>query len=332
MSRGFDSLDPSLRSRLEPGRKARFLEPMRATLTHDHFSDPDWLFERKLDGERLIVVRRRGHVDLYTRNGNEVGDTYPELREAMAGGGPQLVADGEAVAFEGKRTSFARLQQRMKLSSAREARRSPVAVYLYLFDLLHLDGHDLQALPLRARKGLLREAVAFAGRVRYTPHRNEAGEAYHATACEKGWEGVIAKRADAPYRHARTRDWLKFKCVNGQELVIGGFTEPRGERHGLGALLVGYYDDEGQLHYAGKVGTGYDEEELERLRRLLDRRARQTSPFTDPVRERGAHFVRPELVAEFGFTEWTRDGKLRHPRYLGLRRDKDPRDVVREDR
>jgi bifunctional non-homologous end joining protein LigD len=204
-----------------------------------------------------------------------------------------------------------------------------VAVYLYFFDLLHAEGRDTTRLALRDRKSLLRRALSFGGRLRYTPHRNESGEEYFEAACSKGWEGVIAKDARSPYEHRRSRKWLKFKCVSGQELVIGGFTEPSGSRRGFGALLVGYYED-GDLRYAGKVGTGFDEATLERLGRRLKRLERESSPFGERPKEKGARFVRPALVGEFGFTEWTRHGKLRHPRFLGLRTDKDPEDVGRE--
>ncbi len=204
-----------------------------------------------------------------------------------------------------------------------------MTVYYYLFDLLHLEGYDTRGLPLRARKSLLRAAFGFGDPLRYTPHRNAEGEAYYAQACRRGWEGVIAKRGDSRYTSGRSRDWLKFKCVSSQEFVIGGFTEPRGSRAGLGALLVGYQED-GNLRYAGKVGTGYDEATLRTLRDRLDALERDRSPFAENVREKGVHWVDPRLVCEVGFTEWTQDDKLRHPRYLGLRDDKDPNEIVRE--
>jgi len=160
-------------------------------------------------------------------------------------------------------------------------------------------------------------------------HRNRDGESYFKEACKKGWEGVIAKRAASEYQHKRSADWLKFKCAEGQELVIGGFTAPKGSRIGFGALLVGYYED-GALHYAGKVGTGFDDEFLAEFRKRLDRLARKTSPFAEQIGEKDVTWVSPELVGEFGFTEWTRSGKLRHPRFLGLRWDKAPEEVVRE--
>jgi len=325
-----DLLSASERAQLGEEAEPGWAAPMLATLTERRFADANWLYERKFDGERALVVRCDDDIRLMTRNQKDISNTYPELVEALAGQAcSRFVADGEIVAFDGPLTSFARLQQRMQIKDPAKARNSGVAVHYYLFDLLHLDGYGLDQVPLRARKKLLKRAIAFDDPLRFTPHRNKDGLAYYRDACEKGWEGVIAKRADASYRHSRSRDWLKFKCAKGQELVIGGFTEPQGSRKGFGALLVGYYD-QGRLRYAGKVGTGYDDDLLETLRARLDRIARETAPFADEVKENGVTWVTPKLVAEFGFTEWTRAGKLRHPRFLGLRRDKDARDVVRE--
>ncbi len=304
---------------------------MLATLTHAPFSDPDWLYERKLDGERILAVRQGGGVSLLTRNDKAADVTYPELVAALADQpAGDFAVDGEVVAFDGAVSSFARLQQRMQKRDPEEIAASGVTVFFYLFDLLWRDGLDLGGLPLRRRKQLLKQTLRFRAPLRFTPHRNEAGEAFLRDACARGWEGLIAKRAAAPYRKGRSRDWLKFKCSRGQELVIGGFTEPQGSRVGFGALLVGYYED-GALRYAGKVGTGFDEALLRDLRRRLDGLERKTSPFADPVETAGAHFVTPVLVGEFGFTEWTAEGKLRHPRFLGLRRDKAAEEVVREE-
>jgi ATP-dependent DNA ligase len=186
---------------------------------------------------------------------------------------------------------------------------------------------------LRERKQLLKDTIAFADPLRFTEHRNDHGVAYFEEACRNGWEGVIAKRADSPYASKRSKDWLKFKCGHGQELVIGGFTEPRGTRIELGALLLGVYDGD-RLRYAGKVGTGFDRETLRELGARLRGLRREETPFagTDAraIRERGVTWAQPELVAQVGFTEWTRDGRLRHPRFLGLREDKAARDVTRE--
>ncbi|MGD2173506.1 MAG: ATP-dependent DNA ligase, partial [Gammaproteobacteria bacterium] len=227
--------------------------------------------------------------------------------------------------------SFSRLQQRSGITDRARARASGVKVYLYLFDLLYLDDSDTTALPLRTRKKLLRSSFVFENNLRYTAHRNEDGEEFYTTACRKGWEGLIAKRADSPYRHGRSREWLKFKCVNRQELVIGGYTDPKGSRKGFGALLLGYYED-GTLCYAGRVGTGFDDALLESLGDKLKARERRRSPYAvKPDDGKGVHWVVPELVAEIGFTEWTRGGRLRHPRFIGLREDKRAVDVVREE-
>jgi DNA ligase D-like protein (predicted ligase) len=297
---------------------------MKATLTRERFSDPDWIFERKLDGIRCIATRTPEQgVQLRSRNDLAMNDRFPEIVEALSAQEcPSFALDGEVVAFEGSATSFARLVER---------RHHHVPVYLYAFDLVWLDGHDLRALPLRTRKRLLGRAFTFQDPLRLTAHRNGAGEAMFEEACRKGWEGVIAKRADSAYGAARSRDWLKFKCEQGQELVIGGYTAPQGTRTELGALLVGYYDD-GRLRYAGKVGTGFDRAMLRELGELLRARQVSESPFADAaqIRERGVSWVRPELVAQIGFTEWTGYGRLRHPRFLGLREDKAPTEVVRE--
>jgi bifunctional non-homologous end joining protein LigD len=306
--------------------------PMLATLTDKYFSDPAWIYERKLDGERVIAFRSGDDVTLRSRTGRALDRTYPELVAALrAQATTDFIIDGEVVAFEGNRTSFERLQQRIGITNPDQAVASGVAIYYYVFDLLRLDGVDVTDQPLRDRKRLLRDAIGFGDPLRFTTHRNTNGEAFLAEACRKGWEGLIAKRADASYTHLRSKDWLKFKCVAEQEFVIGGFTEPAGSRRGFGALLVGYYDGRETLRYAGKVGTGYNDRTLAELRARMDGLVRDTQPFAgSPVREKGAHWIRPELVAQIGFTEWTRDGKLRHPRFLGLRRDKDPFDVVRE--
>jgi bifunctional non-homologous end joining protein LigD len=304
--------------------------PMKAVLVHAPFSDPGWIFERKLDGIRCGVVRRGGQVRLLSRGGEVLNDAYPELVEALERPGPDLVADGEIVAFERGAMSFARLQRRMQIRDPERARRSGVAVYLYLFDLLELDGCDLRSRPLLDRKRALRRAIAFGGRIRFTPHRVGDGLAAYRHACSHGWEGVVAKRADSPYTPGRSRDWLKIKCNRRQELVVGGWTAGRGARQRLGALLVGYWDGD-VLRYAGKVGTGFDAAEVERLADELERRERPNPPFAGDGLPRRARWAEPELVAEIEFTEWTRDGKLRHPRYLGLRFDKPAREVVREE-
>jgi bifunctional non-homologous end joining protein LigD len=297
------------------------VEPMKAVLTDERFSDPGWVFERKLDGIRCIAIKDGRGVRLLSRNQLSLNARFPEVVEALERDpATRFVIDGEVVAFAGSQTSFAALQQRGE---------HDVGVYYYVFDLLYHAGEDTTALPWRSRKALLRGALAFHGPIRLTPHRNGDGEALFREACRKGWEGLIAKRADAPYKHGRSRDWLKFKCSAEQELVIGGYTAPTGSRIELGALLLGHYED-GRLRYAGKVGTGFTRATLRDLAAKLAPLRRESSPFADEIRERDVTWVEPKLVAQVGFSEWTRDGRLRHPRFLGLRDDKPAEEVVRE--
>lgn len=305
---------------------------MLATLTDERFSDPEWLFERKWDGERCLAFRSEsGEVRLHSRNDQPLERTFPEIAEAVSKEcDVAAVLDGEIVAFAGRRTSFERLQGRMGLTDSGLERATGIAVYYYVFDVLHLDGYDLRALPLRERKRLLRGAVHFADPLRFTAHRNTTGEEEFRKACARGDEGVVAKRANSPYTAGRSRDWLKFKCVHDQELVIGGYTAPKGSRIGFGALLVGYHEG-ADFVYAGKVGTGFDTAVLNDLHARMQRLEQEKSPFTKgQVRERDVRWVQPQLVAQIGFTEWTRAGLLRHPRYTGLRTDKNAADVVRE--
>jgi DNA ligase D-like protein (predicted ligase) len=287
---------------------------MKAVLTDARFSDPDWIFERKLDGIRCIAIRDGGPVTLLSRNDLSLNGRYPEIAAALESQqGKRFAVDGEVVAADG---SF-------------QALGEGAARLYYVFDITWLDGEDVRDRPLLERKALLREALALQDPIRLSEHRVGEGEAMYEQACREGWEGVIAKRADSTYTDRRSRDWLKFKCDQGQELVIGGYTAPRGTREELGALLVGVYNGD-ELLYAGKVGTGFTRATLRDLGERLRRLQRDDSPFVDAPRFRDATWVEPELVGQFGFAEWTRAGRLRHPRFLGLREDKSARDVVRE--
>jgi bifunctional non-homologous end joining protein LigD len=291
---------------------------MAATLTDERFDDPAWIYERKLDGIRCLATRSGSGVRLRSRNDLDLNSRFPEVAEALAEQPvTEFVLDGEVVAFSGSRTSFQRLGER--------GRR----VFFYVFDVLEAEGRDVRDLPLLDRKAVLRRLVRPGGPVRLTPYRRGSGIALYEEACRRGWEGLIAKRADSPYVGKRSRDWLKWKCDQAQEMVIGGYTEPKGSRIELGALLVGHWED-GRLRYAGKVGTGFGRETLRDLAARLAPLRREDPPFADAPRLRSATWVEPRLVAQVGFTEWTRDGRLRHPRFLGLREDKDPGDVVRE--
>ncbi|MFH8484215.1 non-homologous end-joining DNA ligase [Streptomyces longisporoflavus] len=327
-----DALPPDLADRVReaaPGVEIA-ASPMLATLSDRRDFPQGWIFERKLDGIRALAVCENGEVTLRSRSGRRLDATYPEIIDALAGQNcADFTVDGEIVAYSRGRTDFARLQQRMGLTRPADVAASKVAVTYYVFDLLRLDGMDVRRLPLRTRKSLLRRSIAFTAPLRFSTHRNAGGPELLADACRRGWEGLIAKRAESTYQAHRSDDWLKLKCARGQEFVVGGFTEPTGSREGIGALLIGYYED-GRLRYAGKVGTGFDRRTLLALRRKLDELTVPESPFHDPIPGRTTHWAQPRLVAQIAFTEWTRDGMLRHPRYQGLRDDKAAAEVVRE--
>ena len=265
----------TLRQRAQPN----WVSPMLATLTDQRFSRKGWLFEPKWDGERCLAFRRGHDLSFFSRNRKRLNEKYPEIATALSH--PKLdlfIADGEIVAFKDGLTSFAKLQERMQVQrpSADLLRRVPV--YFCLFDLLYLDRYDTREVQLRYRKDMLRNAFEFHDALRFTEHRETEGEAYYRKACRSGWEGIIAKNGDSVYVSRRTRDWLKFKCRQEQEFVIAGYTEPHGKRIGFGALLLGFYQ-KGKLMYAGKVGTGFDHDTLQRLRRKLARLEIRNSPF-----------------------------------------------------
>ena len=278
-----------------------WLEPMAATLTQDRFSGGDWLFERKFDGIRLLAYKSGSDIRLFSRN--RLPQDLPAVAKAIANlPVDEVVLDGE-VTWDG-RSGY------------------------HVFDILWLDGRLVTSLPIEDRRELLRKLP-------FTPPLTRVelveDENPWQRASREGWEGVIAKRRGSPYEHRRSKHWLKMKCEASQELVVGGFTDPQGARVGLGALLVGYYEGS-DFVFAGKLGTGFDTKLLLDLRKRLDAIEQPQSPFTKATglpRIR-AHWVRPDIVVQVAFIEWTVHGKLRHPRLLGVRFDKTPRDVVRE--
>ncbi len=306
---------------------------MLATLAETLPGGGTWVFEPKLDGIRAMVYATGGAVRIFSRNHKPLDAAYPELVDALAVAvRGNAVLDGEIVAIDPKTrlSSFSLLQRRSQLRDAARARSSAVRVKIYLFDCIRYEGVDLTGLPLIERKSVLRDIVGYDDTIVFTPFRTRGAAAMLRQACARGAEGVLAKRADSPYVSARSTDWLKVKCVNQQEFVVGGFTAPQGARERLGALLVGYYDGDA-LRYAGKVGTGYDRDTLEMLHRRLAPLRRARPPFApEPLPSGSVTWVAPRLVAEIGFSEWTSAGLLRHPRFLGLREDKDARDVRRE--
>jgi len=277
-----------------------WMVPMAATLTQERFTGPEWLFERKFDGIRLLAFKRGSQVQLYSRN--RLLQDIPPVAAAIARlPHDALILDGEV---DWDRSGY------------------------HLFDIMWQGEADLRRLSLTDRRALL-AALPIA------PPLSRVAEVVHTApwelARDQGWEGVIVKRRDSPYEHRRSPHWLKMKVEASQELVVGGFTDPQGKRVGLGALLVGYYDGD-DLVFAGKIGTGFDTRLLLELRARLDALKISTTPFTRAVglpRLR-AHWVQPEVVVQVAFTEWTVHGKLRHPRLIGVRDDKLAREVIRE--
>jgi bifunctional non-homologous end joining protein LigD len=327
-----------LEARSVAGARKRSLtkepEPQLATLVDEAPDGDDWLHEIKLDGYRIVarIERERkggeAEVRLISRNGKDWTERFPEIAALLAGlAVDEALLDGEVVAFEPDgSSSFRRLQE------ALSAERTDRLVY-QAFDLLHLDGHDLARSPQSERKGALERLLAGAGfgasgTVRYTDHLTGKGPAFLERVCGLGLEGIISKRGDAPYRGGRGRAWLKVKCTRHEELLVGGFTEPAGSRSGFGALLLGAYDQEGRLVYSGKVGTGFGERQLRDLHARLRELEVGEPPFDPAPPGRGVHWVEPALVAEVEFSEWTRDGVLRHPSFRGLREDKEPSEIV----
>ena len=278
-----------------------WLEPMAATLTEERFAGDDWLFERKFDGIRLLAYKRGKAVQLYSRN--RLLQNIPHIEKAIAAMPfKDLILDGE-VAWDRHST-------------------------YHVFDILWLDGRSTTALPLEERRALLKQ-LKFSGPLRRVQLLKE--QEPWERARKEGWEGVIAKRRGSPYEHRRSKHWLKMKIEASQELVVGGFTDPQGARVGLGALLVGYYHKD-DLVFAGKIGTGFDSKMLADLRARLDRLEIAKPPFTagKGLPKLRVHWVKPSIVVQVSFIEWTRHDKLRHPRLIGVRFDKSAREVVRE--
>ena len=303
--------------------------PQLATLVDTPPSGDEWLHEIKYDGYRIGARVRNGRVSLYTRNGNDWTAAFPEVADAVDHLGlDDALIDGEvAVVLPDGRTSFQALQ-----NTAGGGRRGTL-VY-FVFDLLRMNGETLESRPLEERKALLKRLVGSrsTGRIRFSEHIDGNGQAFFSEACRAGLEGIVSKRRDQPYRAGRHGGWVKTKCVQRQEFVIGGFTDPEGMRAGIGALLIGYYDS-GQLVFCGKVGTGFTHKLALELRARLERIEQTTCPFPSPPAGRlgrNAHWVKPELVCEVEFTEWTSDGKIRHPSFQGLRSDKNPKEIIRE--
>lgn len=311
-----------------------FMPLMLATLTDEYFSKETWIYEQKFDGERCLAIKKNGKVYLVSRNHKSMNAEYPELVQAFERqNADNFIVDGEIIAPDAKGVSdFQLLQGRLHLTKlARiESRAKHVPISLCIFDVMYAGGYDLRRLPLLSRKKILKKLLTFNKTLVYTKHKVGNGIQFFKEACRLHWEGLIAKRADSEYVGVRSPNWLKFKCIMKQELVIAGFTEPKGSREYFGALLVGYYKND-KLMYAGKVGTGYTEEILKVLGKRLQKLEVKKCPFANYDESiKGVHWVKPQIVGEFQFAQWTKGGKLRVGRYKGLRDDKSARDVVKE--
>ena len=305
-----------------------FVPPQLATLVQTAPEGEAWLHEIKLDGYRVLARIERGRARLFTRSGQDWTARFPSVTAAVERvHAKSALLDGEVVVLDAQGVShFQSLQEALSQGRTQD-------LVCFVFDLLFLDGRDLRSLPLSERKALLARLLHGSGKtIRYSAHVEGQGGTFYDKACRMGLEGIISKRKDAPYRSGRSTAWVKVKCVASQEFVIVGFTEPKGARAGFGALLLGVYEKDGPLTYAGRVGTGFDTRSLKALHAKLEALERERSPLKSPPpgSTRDIHWVEPKLVADVAFTEWTRDGILRHPTFHGLREDKSAREIVKE--
>jgi len=309
-----------MQEKLKTQRQPNFISPQLATLKDKCFSSSNWIYEEKFDGIRCIAVKKANRVILYSRNQNVLNSNYPTLVKILEKQKiKNFIIDAEIVAFDGKVTSFSKLQR---------AKKEKIDVYMYAFDLLYLDKFNLTNQELEVRKKLLKKYFKFTDKFRYTKHIEKEGEKCFKKACQRGLEGIIAKRKDSKYLSKRTANWLKFKCFKRQEFIILGYTDPKGGRIGFGSLLLGYFENK-KIKFAGKVGTGFDFSFLKSFILQLKKIESKSPYFSSLVKIKNAHFVRPKYVAEIAFAEWT-DSKLRQPRFLGLRFDKPYKKVIKE--
>lgn len=298
--------------------------PEKATLTDAAFDHEDWIFETKYDGYRALVQIEAGKAKLVSRNGLSFDKKYPKLVAVFDGIRNDLIVDGEIVVEDEKGKSRFQWLQHFGEEPKGKMR-------FYAFDILYFNGFDLRGLGLMQRKKILRAVLSETDAVKISGFVEKNGVEAFEKARKAGGEGIIAKKKASRYTESkRSKDWLKIKTENQQEMVIGGFTDPSGSRSGLGALLCGFYDKDKKLVYANKVGSGFTDDILKELHKKLSRLERKSSPFENPPREKGIHWVKPELVAQLKFSEWTETGSMRHPVYLGLREDKKATDVIRE--
>jgi bifunctional non-homologous end joining protein LigD len=315
------------------------IHPMLATSIDEPFDSPDWLFEIKWDGYRAIAFIENGKVRLVSRNQNDLTPRYPELKDL-----PKFVKaktailDGEVVALDDQgRASFSLMQQRtgFRPHGRRGAANADVPVLYYAFDLLYLDGYDWRKVPLEARKDKLKTILVAESSLRYSDHYEQQGKALFEVARAKGLEGILAKKRDSIYQERRSSEWLKIKITHRVECVIGGYTEPEGTRPHFGSIVLGLYDKQGRLIHVGQAGSGFTQKSLEDVWKLLKKSETKKNPFFGEVEAlRKVSWVKPDLVAEIEYAEWTEGAsggsgpKLRAPVFLGLRDDKDPKECL----
>src|SRR5256714_8060680 len=315
-------------SRARAVRMPEIIHPMLATLVDEPFSDPEWVFETKWDGFRSICFLQKGEARLVSRNQIEMTPQYPELKTlGKQFHASKAIVDGEIVALdEHGMPRFQLLQNKMGIRSGNYGQRGTAQIVYYVFDLLYLDGFDLMLCPLVERKALLETILRPAAFVKYSDHIASDGERFFKEIEKFRLEGMIAKSADSPYVEKRTSDWLKVKTVMRSEVVIGGYTQPRGSRSHFGALVVGLYRDN-ELHYVAHSGSGFNQQMLSKVSKLLQPLKTDKCPFVvKPKTNEPVQWVKPKLVAELKFSEWTADNRMRHPIFVGLREDKKPQD------
>jgi bifunctional non-homologous end joining protein LigD len=315
--------------------------PMLATSVSEPFDGADWLFEIKWDGYRAVAFIENGKVRLVSRNQNELTASYPELKDlAKSIKAKTAILDGEVVALDGEgRPSFSLMQQRtgFRPGGHRGRANAEVPVLYYAFDLLYLDGYDWRKLPLEERKKKLASILVTGDSLRYSDHCERQGKALFEMAREKGLEGILAKKRDSIYQERRSNDWLKIKIRHRMECVIGGYTQPEGSRSHFGSIVLGLYDRQGRLVHVGQAGSGFNQKSLGEIWKMLQKRETKQKPFYGDVEAlRKVTWVKPDLVAEIEYAEWTEGAnggsgpKLRAPVFLGLRDDKDPKECLLE--
>lgn len=326
------SLPEEIKEKLKKTTIPEDINPMLATLTEKYFSNPNWIYEKKWDGYRILAYKSNNQVTLLSRRHKDYSDRYhlitEELKKQKAS---NFILDGEVVAYVKDETKFSLLQQRDMLP-----KDITISLKYHIFDILYLDDYDTTKVKLINRKNILEQAIKFNDILLNTTYIEKDGIEFYNKACSLGWEGIIAKNKNSLYINKRSKNWLKFKCNKQQEFIIVGYTDPEGSRIGFGSLLLGYYQNSdksrNKLKYAGKVGTGFNDQLLRVLSKKLKNIEipKTESDIKSEIKDLNVHFVKPLLVGEIKFTEWTEHGKLRHPSFLGLRENKDPKKVIRE--